>query len=155
MMPWLLLCISLILIFFEFYAPGGVLALIGSIVFIGAWVIAISSDMSFTELVLFILISLITLILTIRYAIYRIKKSSSRDTLMHSKDQEGYQGAQFDASLIGRQAVAYTDLRPSGFIIVDDVRIAATCQSGYVEKGSSLKIIGGDGAHVIVKHIVE
>ncbi len=54
-------------------------------------------------------------------------------------------------SLVGAAAVAETPLRPSGAVRVDHKRIIATAESGFIEKGATVKIIKAGGADVVVR----
>ncbi len=54
----------------------------------------------------------------------------------------GYIGV--EASLkefVGSEAIAYTTLRPSGKITIDDEQYDAVAESGYIEKGSKVRVV--------------
>lgn len=50
----------------------------------------------------------------------------------------------------GTQAVAYTDLRPSGKIIINGKVFNAVAESHYISKGTQVKIISVDGIKITV-----
>lgn len=52
--------------------------------------------------------------------------------------------------LVGKSAEALTMLSPSGYVRVDGRRYEAFCQSGQVQAGSMLDIIGADNFRLIV-----
>jgi len=56
-------------------------------------------------------------------------------------------------SLVGATAVAETSLRPSGAVRVNRKRIIATAESGFIEKGTAVKIIKAGGADVVVREV--
>ena len=56
-------------------------------------------------------------------------------------------------SLAGAKAVAETPLRPSGAIRVNHKRIIATAESGFIEKGATVKIIKAVGVNVVVREV--
>ncbi len=66
-------------------------------------------------------------------------------------DQEGYTSSSFDCSFIGREGVVVSDLRPVGFIEVDGVRCQAMSEGEYLKKDTRVRVIDGEGAHLIVK----
>ncbi len=82
-----------------------------------------------------------------------MKGSGSKDTLLLSSTQEGYQASEYDKKLIGAMGVSITDLGPSGFITIEGVRIQALSEAGYVEKGSRVVIERGQGSYLIVRKI--
>ena len=84
-------------------------------------------------------------------ALLMIRKTGQKNTLYLADDQEGYVGVHYDAKQIGKTAVATTDLGPSGFIQIDNVRYQALARGTYIDKGTEVIVVGGQGAHLIVK----
>jgi membrane-bound ClpP family serine protease len=64
---------------------------------------------------------------------------------------EGTPEAQMLAHLVGRTTVTETVLRPSGAVRIDGKRIVAQSESGMIERGVKVKIIGAAGSHVVVR----
>jgi len=145
------LCIGLLLLYLEFYTPGGVFAVAGIISMIFSIGFFMMSSSSVLNTVLFIVLALLLVAAVIWLALYRIKKSASANTFYLEQDQEGYFAAAFDAALIGKKGIASTDLGPSGFIIIDGIRYQARSRGVYIDRGHIVEVIGGDGAHIIVK----
>ena len=58
-------------------------------------------------------------------------------------------------ALLGRTAVAETTLRPSGAIRVDERRIIATAETGFIKEGATVKIIKAVGMNVVVREVKE
>lgn len=75
----------------------------------------------------------------------RLFESGALSRLVLNADQkkeDGYIGTsttEFD--LIGSIGIAYTDLRPSGKVEIDDELHDATSNSSFIEKGSKVKVI--------------
>ena len=55
-----------------------------------------------------------------------------------------------ELSVVGKSAVALTSLVPSGYVSIEGKRYDAFSQSGHVEKGESLRVLGMDNFRVIV-----
>lgn len=72
---------------------------------------------------------------------------------IHGEDQEGFVPFELDRSFIGKQAIAATDLKPSGHITVEGTTFQAVSQSGYLAKGSTVIITAAEGAHYVVKEL--
>jgi membrane-bound serine protease (ClpP class) len=66
---------------------------------------------------------------------------------------EGYVAALPRADLIGREGRAVTDLRPAGTIVVDDERIDAVAESGFVSAGSPVRVIRAEGYRHVVRAV--
>ncbi len=86
---------------------------------------------------------------TLRY----IKKGKTTGIYLNSA-QEGYLASEFDKTLIGKSGEALTDLKPAGHILVEGKRYQAVSKTGYLDKGSKIEIVAGEGAHFIVKGII-
>jgi len=152
--PYILLLIGLILIFLEFYTPGGVLAIVGAIFWLSAITTYVTSNHSVIESCLFVALAVAGLAFVFWFALRRIRKTGDKNTLYLSKDQMGYQAATFDTSLIGKEGVALSDFGPSGYVLIDGKRFAAICRGSYLDKGAKVVVIGGEVDYLIVKPIV-
>lgn len=81
----------------------------------------------------------------------RLKKS----VVVLGTDQEGYVGTDMTAStMIGKEALAKTDLRPSGKIEVEGETLDALSEGGYIEKGSKVIIKDATESQAIVRKLV-
>jgi membrane-bound serine protease (ClpP class) len=68
--------------------------------------------------------------------------------------EEGYSSAFNDInSMIGKQGKAYTILRPSGKIIIDNEIYDATAISGFIEKDEKIEVIKYETSSLIVKKL--
>lgn len=68
--------------------------------------------------------------------------------------KEGYTSASTQyTSMIGKNGVAYTVLRPAGKIIISDELFDATARSGMIEKGSEIIVDGYQNAQLIVDRV--
>lgn len=68
--------------------------------------------------------------------------------------KEGYTSASTQyTSMIGKNGVAYTVLRPAGKIIISDELFDATARSGMIEKGSEIIVVGYQNAQLIVDRV--
>lgn len=142
------------LIFLEFFLPGAVLAVIGTLT------ILVSLGLVFAQCpplwgILYMFILLASVFITCKFALWRIRCSKKKGHFYHGSDQEGFTASSFDQNLIGRQAVVSTELKPSGHILVDGNHYQALSEAGFVTKGSNVEIVGGKGSHFIVRFSTE
>jgi membrane-bound ClpP family serine protease len=151
MIPFILLFIGLLLIFLEFYTPGGILAVGGGLFFLAAiYAFIVNTDSALVS-AFFILSTFILLTLTIKFALFQIKKSAAKNSFYLADDQAGYKACSFHTGLIGSEGTALCDLGPSGYILLDGKRYAATCRDSYIDKGTDIIVVGGEGTQLIVK----
>jgi membrane-bound serine protease (ClpP class) len=54
------------------------------------------------------------------------------------------------AAVVGKPAEAATALAPSGYVMVEGRRYEAFCETGFVEKGVALRVVGVDNFRLIV-----
>ncbi len=149
-MPFIMLAVGLLMIFFEFFLPGGVMGAAGGVLVVVSIVFyAIHAD-SILSVVLYILATLFFVGVLIRFALWRIKRGKAKGFFLNTA-QEGYVASSFDEKLIGKQGEALSDLKPAGHILVEEKRYQAVSKLGYVIKGSKIEVVGGEGAHLIVK----
>ena len=70
--------------------------------------------------------------------------SSKEGFTTHFKEHE---------SIIGKEGIAYTDLRPAGKIKLEDEIHQARAEHGYIEKGEKVKVVKHDSIDIVVKKI--
>ena len=68
---------------------------------------------------------------------------------------EGTPAARKERTLLGRTAVAETALHTSGAIRLDERRVIATAETGFIDKGATVKIIRAVGMNVVVSEVKE
>lgn len=101
-----------------------------------------------------IMAGLVMAILTI-IMLPKMLNTGRLNALVLNKSQnisDGYIGV--DSKLntfIGMTAMAGTDLRPSGKIVISNNTLDASSMGGYIEKGSSVVVTSTDGSQLIVK----
>lgn len=154
MTPWMWLLFALALLFVEFYLPSGVLATVAGVLFIFSLVDAF---MVYGALggCLFLLLALCGGAAVIKLALFVIRSSSSKNTFFLSSNQEGFVGADADASFVGKAGVATSDLGPSGFALIEKKRLQVLSEGRYIERGSHVRVVGSRGAYLVVKLIPE
>lgn len=153
MLPYLLSAVGLLLIFLEFYLPGAIMAVIGSILLIASIVVFSNQQGSGIEFLLFLIGNCVAVYLVIRFAIWKIKTSSSKSGIYSDSSQVGYVASSYDHSAVGKRGVVKTDLKPGGHVIVDGAVHQALSEGGYLTKGTEILVIGGQEESLIVKAI--
>lgn len=143
---------GLLFLFLEFFLPGIVMGVVGGILLVASlFLFALNGPGGFGPILLFLAILLAAVYFVIRLAILAVKATGKKGTVLLSADQEGFQASRFPKELIGKNGIAATDLKPSGHIWVEDRAVQALSKEGYIDKGTPIQILGGQGGHLIVK----
>jgi membrane-bound serine protease (ClpP class) len=66
---------------------------------------------------------------------------------------EGYTVNTFENSLVGKRGTAYTVLRPSGKVMIDEQVYDAFTRGDYVEKGELIEVLATEGVTLKVKRV--
>lgn len=56
-------------------------------------------------------------------------------------------------ALVGKTGLAETTLRPSGAVRIEGRRVIASAESGMIEQGTTVKVIGAAGMNVVVRTV--
>lgn len=143
--------VALILIYLEFFMPGGVFAISGAISAIASIVFFSFADPGTVWVVVFSIALIVGIVFACSIGLKHLRMSGKSNTFLSSSDQEGYAAATTDEELIGKKGKTLTDLKPAGHILVGDKRLQAVSESGYISKDQEVVILRGDGAHYVVK----
>ena len=135
--------LGLLLIYFEFFVPGGVLGVLGGVLMLLSLTLFIWVLPHLYWVLLYVGVGIVLLVLVIRLALSMLKK---RPTMYAAEDQSGYLASKIDPELIGKTGKAVTNLSPSGHIEVEKERYQAISESAFIKKGELIKIICGEGA---------
>lgn len=144
---------GLLMIYFEFFLPGGIMGAIGTILMILSVFILVYENIGPVFLFFYVGVLIISLIFCVRFALKRVKKTGASGTIYLDSDQAGFFASKYNKDLIGKTGIVSADLRPSGYIQVDGQYYQAVSKTGYLQKGTKIEVVGGQGARLICKHI--
>lgn len=153
MTPFIFLGIGLLLILIEFYLPGAVMGIAGGILVLTSIVLFAMQNASPIWIILYVVGVAISIILLVKFAIWKIRTAQPNHSIYLASDQKGYQASSFDASVIGKTGVVVTDLKPGGHILIEGKRLQAISQSGYLTKGTEVIVLSGQEESLIVKPV--
>ena len=69
------------------------------------------------------------------------------------KSEEGYSTSVGWENLVHAEGVSQTDLRPAGWVIIDNKRIFVVSEGDFIEKDSKVKVLSVDGNRVVVRKL--
>lgn len=158
MVAIILWILGLVFILLEFYTPGAIMASIGAVLIITSIGLFITESVSILWVSLYLLGVIASIAAVIKFAIWRIPRTPAGYSIYLRGDQAGYQASSYNASCLHQTGVAATDLRPSGYIRIGSNQYPAISESGYVEKGQEVVVVGGEGDSLLitkkeVKHV--
>lgn len=153
MNAYLLLALGMLLIFIEFFLPGAVMGTMGAFLVIASILVFASSTNSMLALICYLLAVSILLYYVIKLAIWRMLKTKPEHTIYSDASQVGYVASTYDASVIGKQGVVISDLKPGGYILVEGKKLQAISVGGYIPQGSQVEVISGQEESLFVKRI--
>ena len=148
-----------------FVIPGfGVFGILGLFTSIGALIlIMLNNDMfDFTFVVskdivnasLSVLISVFAFGILILFGGIRFTDSHAFKKISLAETQNsdlGYVSKKYSDNLIGKNGKAFTVLRPSGKILINDEIYDATSSGEFIEKNTKVKVISNEGSNLKVK----
>lgn len=125
---------------------GGILMVASIVVF------ALKAE-SLWAILLYILGVAVVLALLVKFTLWRFRTGKGAKGLFLKEDQEGYTASSYAKEYIGKQGHAVTDLKPAGHIEIESKKYQAVSKTGYLVKGTKIEVVGGEGAHLIVKEV--
>lgn len=149
----IMLAIGFLLIFLEFFVPGAVFGILGFFAIVASLFLFVLEDHSPLEVILYFTAVGFLLFYFVKFILWRIKKTKSKQSLYSDADQEGYFASSYDQDTIGKQGIVLTDLKPGGYILVGDKKYQAISLNGYLPKGSVIEVVKGQEESLLVKPI--
>jgi len=156
MIWWVLLLFigGMVLILAEFILPGGILGIMGGVMFITSMGLGIYA---YPEHVVPIVIGeLVGAAVVITFGLFVVSKGGFARGLTLQESQyaeEGYVNLPTDASLIGAEGTVFSALRPSGTIIVGNERIDAVSDGVFIPKDAHVRVVEVHGNRVVVEPV--
>ena len=138
--------LSVALLFAEIFLPsGGMLAVAMAGALIGSLVVGFTA--SALQGWILLGLDLVAFPFLTWWGINQVEKSAMA---LPEKLDRG--GASEDLSdLIGHEGVAETDMRPVGRVRLDDRLVEAQARTGFVLRGTMVRVVSIDGNHVVVR----
>lgn len=152
-MTWIILlaAIGITLISMEIIIPGGILGAIGAVCVLAGCVLCFNEFGAMGGLLGTAAIFTATGIsLWLVFRVFSKTPLGKRAFLTKSIDGVSASYGEEAKELIGKSGTAKTTLAPSGYIMIEGKRYEGFCQSGLIEAGTALKVVGADNFRLIV-----
>jgi len=151
-----LILISLLFFLFELLTPSfGVMTGLGLVALGGAiWLcFTMSTILGIVMIVVFIFVVPMYFVLVVRLL---PRTSAGRKLFLERTGDDTAAGtpeADKNRELIGKTGTAETQLRPSGAVRVEGRRVIALAESGVIDQGRTVRIIGLSGTDIVVRAV--
>lgn len=151
----LLFIAGIILLIIEAIVPGFGIPGIGGIASIVVAIVLASPDVQIAifSIILAFVLSILVAYLFLKYG----QKSPYFDKIVLNEKGEGssgYSSTIDNIMYLNKEGEALTTLRPSGTIIVDDIRLDAVTEGQFIKKGERIKIVKIEGSRIVVRKIL-
>ncbi|MFD2679941.1 NfeD family protein [Bacillus seohaeanensis] len=148
----ILFLIGVALIIAELFLPGGIAGILGIVAVIGSIILAGGNVMQMSISILIALcVAIIAMILFVKVFGKKMKLFNKIILKDSTSTESGYVSNANRVELIGRVGTTKTPLRPSGTVIVEDERIDAVSEGGYIKQDVQVKIIKVEGSRIVVR----
>lgn len=146
----LLLASGMILIFVEFFVPGGILGLIGAILMLVGIVLVFNTYGALWGLTT-VLGSMIFgfIMIFVSMKVFPNTPIGKHYILAEGIEADSYKVDK--AVYSGKEGTAATPLRPSGKALIDGKRVDVVAEGGLVETGEPIRVVRVEGLRVVVR----
>lgn len=150
----LLFVAGLLLIFLEFFLPGaisgtlGVAALILSLFLAGSDTVQIG-----VSILIAIFLSVLVFFIMIKIFDKKLVLFNKMVLFDSARKEDGYVSNINRTDLLGMEGIALTILRPAGTVIINNERIDAVTEGGFIEQNAIVKVIKVEGARIVVREL--
>lgn len=152
---------GLIFVIIEIFNPGfGFFGIAGSILLIISLIIRTAQHGNGNPITLFFLqLLIIIVVLAAAFIVMTIlaKKGLLGPDIINTATAVPVgitEGTADYTSLIGKQGVAYTMLRPAGIVVIDDVRYDVVADGEYIAKDAAVEVSKIEGVRIVVKQVL-
>lgn len=145
--------LGLLLIYIEFYLPGALMGITGGVLLVVSAILFAAETTSPLLLVLFVLGVIVSVIVLIKFTLWRIRTQRPERSIYSDASQDGFVASKYDHSAIGKQGTVLSDLKPGGYILIEGKQHQALSLTGYITKGSEVIVTGGQEESLLVKPI--
>lgn len=145
---------GILLIFLEFFLPGavsgtlGVAALILSLFLAGENTVQIG-----VSILIALVVSIFVFFMMIKVFNKKLILFNKMVLFDTAKKEDGYVSNVNRTDLLGKEGKALTILRPAGTIIINNERIDAVSEGGYIDQNARVIVIKVEGARIVVREV--
>lgn len=150
----ILFIIGIALILLELFISGGIAGILGFIAIVASFFLAADNAVYMgISLLVAIIVSILISALLIKVFGKKMRLFKKLILTDSTNTVSGYIANISRLELIGLVGYTLTVLRPSGTIVIEDERLDAVSEGGFIGKGSKVKVVRAEGSRIIVREI--
>ena len=145
---------GLILLVVEGIVPGfGLPGISGIVLVIVGTVLAMDSlSIALVSLSVAIIMTAITTIVLMKLG-FRSKLFNRVVLNTMHESEKGYLSSNSNYDLLDKEGISLTGLRPTGFIIIDEMKFDALSEDGFISSDTPVKVIRVEGSKIFVRRV--
>ncbi|QPC46930.1 NfeD family protein [Mangrovibacillus cuniculi] len=152
----LLFIIGAVLIILEFFVPGGILGILGALGVVGSILLAGGDIVQMGYAILISFVVVIVAMVVLAKVFGKRMRLWNRLILRDATTTElGYVSNVNRLEIVGRTAVTVTPLRPSGTIMLENERLDAVSEGGFLPSHIEVQIIKVEGSRIVVRALTQ
>ena len=137
----------------EIFIPGGILGVVGALLWVGAAIVggtSFSSPWNLLSGFFLLIIGILTFFLWFKF----FPKSRMGKVLTLQDNAKDYKAPWPGENLKeGMEGVALTVMRPAGLALIEGERVDVVADGEWIEKGDAIKIVETGEGHIVVTKI--
>lgn len=153
-LPAILFIVGILLLFAEIFMPGfGVAGGTGLLLLVVGIVLTAESLFEATVMIVILLLVVAIVLWIILRSAKKGKLSKKLILWSSSRKEDGFSATSDASSLIGKEGVAITVLRPAGTGDFDGQRMDVVTEGAFIAQGTRILVIRTEGRRIVVRPI--
>ena len=145
---------GILLIFLEFFLPGAIAGTLGFAALLLSLFLAGPDVLQMgVSILIAIAVSIFIFFLMIRTFGKKLVLFNKMVLSESARKEDGYVSNVTRSDLLGMEGRALTILRPAGTIFINNERVDAVTEGGFIEKNAKVKVIKVEGARIVVREV--
>lgn len=143
---------SILFIIAELFIPGGIMGVLGTIILVYS-IIEINNETYKITFIMLTSVVISVIWLLVNIYLFKNKLLFLNKFILTDKisTDGGYVAKESDLSLINKELISLTDLRPSGMALFEDKKYDVVTEGEFIEKGNKLLVIKVEGIRIVVR----
>jgi membrane-bound ClpP family serine protease len=145
---------GIVLIFLEFFLPGAIAGTLGVAALLISLFLAGQDALQMgVSILIAIAVSIFIFFLMIKTFGKKLVLFNKMVLTETARKEDGYVSNVTRSDLLGMEGRALTILRPAGTIFINNERVDAVTEGGFIEKNAQVKVIKVEGARIVVREV--
>jgi membrane-bound ClpP family serine protease len=150
----LLFVAGILLIFLEFFLPGAIAGTLGVAAIILSLFLAGEDAMQIgVSILIAIFFSVSAFFVMVKMFDKKLVLFSKMVLVDSFRTEDGYVSNINRLELLGKEGIALTALRPAGTVIINNERVDAVSEGGFIRQNVIVKVIEVEGARIVVREL--